>query len=438
MSIKILLSDTQVPDIFISDYMPDLDGGAVKLYLLALQIGGIGERVETACLRSRLGADAEHVASALVQLESRGLIRTEGDGAHFEVTDLKRQELETYYRPVTSRPPSETAVEPDAYEARRQMVQAISQTFFHQMMSPGWYMSIDRWFDEYQFTPEVVYALFQECSRRDKLQTKAYISRVADNWHHEGIRTIADLEAYWIDYERRNDVVDMVRKELNRPRLTRPEEDMVRAWVSELGFDEAMIRHALSRSTRATRPTLKYFDAILRNWYDDGILTEEDLKAADKAHREQRTRIRKLERLLNRHDLTSEDLKIAARWQEELGFDPEVIVYVVKVVSGSSTHPSLSYFDTAMRNYHAKGLHSLEAIEAYEAERKQKRQAGSAATGGARSGRRRHRSNFKEREYDEALADDVYSHAWEALMELSDDEPDADGTDTPTPEEEEE
>ena len=55
--------------------------------------------------------------------------------------------------------------------------------------------------DRFGFEPEVVYALFQECARRNKLNSKAYIAKVAESWASRSIVTYADLNRYFLSYE---------------------------------------------------------------------------------------------------------------------------------------------------------------------------------------------------------------------------------------------
>ena len=56
---KLLLSDTAVPDLFISDYMSSLTGSAVQAYLYLLMVQGNGYGVGEKEIASRLSLSPE-------------------------------------------------------------------------------------------------------------------------------------------------------------------------------------------------------------------------------------------------------------------------------------------------------------------------------------------------------------------------------------------
>lgn len=421
--VRLLFGDTLVPDIFISDHMPELEGLACKVYILALHLGQSESRLGVDTIASRLSEIPSAVQTALVQLETHQLVRLDQDGKGFVLRDIKEVELLKSYRPVTSRQPSEISESSPNFEERQSMVQAIAQTFFHDMMSPGWYSQVDQWFEDYKFAPEVVYSLFQECERRNRLGSRAYAKAVADSWYKNGVRTLGDLDRYWADFERERGIIGLVQKNLQRQQLTLPEEKMVRSWVEDLGYGEEMIQLAFTKATSATKPSLNYFDKILRNWSESEFRTPEDVKQSDSRRARKKEEMKRLESFLKRSNLTEQDIHTVKRWKEELGFTEEVIGHVMKISSVASTHPSISYFDRAMHNYYEKGLLTLDAIEEHEAARRKDREGRrqGRGQGGSRSGSasRKGSANFRERKYDDSYVESMYQNAWDALLDYA-------------------
>lgn len=425
--VRMLFGDTLVPDIFISDHMSELDGLAVKVYILALHLGQCEEHMSVEKIASRISENPTAIQSALVQLEVHQLVRLDRDGRGFILRDIKEVELLKSYRPITSRAPSEISDASPDFEERQMMVQAIAQTFFHDMMSPGWYSQIDQWFEDYKFEPEVVYSLFQECERRNRLGSRAYAKAVADSWHKNGVRTSQDLDRYWARFENERSIIGLVQKNLQRQQLTLPEEKMVRSWVDELGYGEEMIQHAFTKATSATKPSLNYFAKILENWHQAGFHTPEDVKRSDRQRLKDKEEMKRLEAFLKRSNLTKQDIETVRGWKEELGFSEEVIGHVLKISAVASTHPSISYFDRAMQNYHTLGLLTLEAIDEHEAKRRsdrdgRNRSGRGRSTGQRASGVRSHSANFRERTYDDAYMESMYQNAWDALLEYAEDD----------------
>ena len=261
---KLLLSDTSVPDIFIVEYLPVLDGLAVKLYIYLLLAVRRHRSVTEADMVRRMGSDAEQVKLALLQLANHNLILIKEKG--IELCDVKSQEIEKIFKPRTSTTPLEMMAQTNNFSKREKLMADLSKTFFQGLMSPSWYTEIDSWFDRYKFDPEVIYALFQECSRRNKLDSKAYISRVAENWSSLNIVTYQDLNAHFLAYEKINRISKKIGRKL-RKNMTEYDEEIVTRWVEKMGYDFDIIEIALRKTVKLAQPNLAYIDKILQEWF---------------------------------------------------------------------------------------------------------------------------------------------------------------------------
>lgn len=277
---KLLLSDTLVPDIFITEYLPSLSGLAVKLYIYLLLSVRSGRTVTAQDLARRMGSDEESVRTALLELASWQLIDQRDQDAVI-IQDVKSMEIERLYRPRTASQPSEALDRQEKFSQREKLMADINKTFFQGLMSPSWFGEIDNWFDRYRFDPEVIYALFQECSRRNKLDSKAYIARVAENWSQRGIVSYADLNRYFLEHEKVNKVCQKIGQKLRR-RLTSYDEEMVSRWVEKMGFDFEVIDLALRKTVRLANPNLAYIDKILEDWFSHQLNTVDGIQAYEK------------------------------------------------------------------------------------------------------------------------------------------------------------
>ena len=92
----ILLSDTLVPDIFLSDVMPRLPSDAVKVYLYCVFLSKYKKEARPEDMAAKLGMSFDTVKAAFVILEQEQLIiRT----PHIvSVTDVKELELNKLYK----------------------------------------------------------------------------------------------------------------------------------------------------------------------------------------------------------------------------------------------------------------------------------------------------------------------------------------------------
>lgn len=281
---KLLLSDTLVPDIFITEHLPALSGPAVKLYVFMLLVARTNRSINEQDLARRLGTDEESIRATLLELAARDLVQIRNLGV--EIMDIKAAEIQRIYRPKTASTPTEITESQQKFDIREKLLADIAKTFFQGLMSPSWYGEIDTWFDRYKFEPEVIYALFQECARRNKLDSKAYISKVAENWAARGIITFADLNAYFLSYERISKTAKKVGRKLRR-QMTEYDEEIVARWVDQFNYDFDIIDLALRKTTRLSNPNLEVVDRILTEWFSHQLRDVAAVKAyeANKAAR---------------------------------------------------------------------------------------------------------------------------------------------------------
>lgn len=281
---KLLLSDTLVPDIFIMEYLPGLSGLAVKIYLYLLLSAHSVRSITEQDLSRRLGQDSDTIHAALVELAAVELVVLRDRS--LEIVDIKAAEIDRAYRPKTESSPQEMVKAQEKFGVREKLMTDIAKTFFQGLMSPSWYGEIDSWFDRYHFEPEVIYALFQECARRNKLDSKAYIAKVAENWASRGIVTFNDLNTYFMSYDKVSKASKKVGRKLRRT-MTEYDEEMVARWIEQYQYDFDIIDLALRKSTRVTNPNLEFIDRVMREWFEHQLRDAEAIKAyeTDKAAR---------------------------------------------------------------------------------------------------------------------------------------------------------
>ncbi len=272
---SIMFSDTPVPDLFIHDMMPKLSGNAVKCYLFLNSVSTYGSRDATrADIADRMGIAEEAVDESLLELQRMHLIVV-GD-TDISITDLKMLELSKRYRPIASSRPSEIAAREDLSQERERMVNLIKMTFFQGIMTFMWYDQIDRWFEAYGFEPEVVYALFQEAANNNRLDGPGYANRIAEDWAAAGVKTYDQLSVYYARFLEKNKIKAYVGKKLRRT-LTEYDLKDVDRWIDEFGYDREIIDEALSKTRGASKPSIRFVTAVLKDWHESGLTTIEEV-----------------------------------------------------------------------------------------------------------------------------------------------------------------
>jgi DnaD/phage-associated family protein len=283
-NLSILYSDVLVPEVFITEYMPSMDGGKVKIYIYCLFLSRRGKHAYIEDISKKLELEEGYVNNAIADLEALGLLVRKDN--RIVLSDIKEKEIHRLFRPKTASTPEEAVLSSDRNKKRSKVIRDINNKYFQGVMSPSWYTDIDLWFDEYGFEEDVMFALFEHCSLHNAL-TKPYIVKVADNWHSKNIKNSFDLDRYSMEYQKIKDIrLKIVKKMRKRSNLTEYEEAYVEKWVAEYGYDFDIIEMALKRTTFITNPNFEYINKILTDWHQNGLKTKEAIAEYEMARKQ--------------------------------------------------------------------------------------------------------------------------------------------------------
>ncbi|NLW88529.1 MAG: DnaD domain protein [Clostridiaceae bacterium] len=275
---KLLLSDTAVPDLFISDYMSSLTGSAVQAYLYLLMVQGNGYGVGEKEIASRLSLSPEEAKGAIAELTLSGLIDRNERG-QIVISDIKASEVDRYILRNNRDGISENEPISPPDEAREELARSIERTFFHGSMAYKWYREIDTMLFEFGFDPDVIYSLFQSLYENNRLAGVSRVKEKAVEWQGKGIRNVRDLDAYLASEERVAVTLRKLGKRL-RKKMTGFDEDYVRIWVEKMSFPYEMIEFAIQKVCEySTVPSMKRANEHLSTWLAVGIKTLPEAKA---------------------------------------------------------------------------------------------------------------------------------------------------------------
>lgn len=273
---SLLYSDTLLPDIFISEYLPSMNSDYVKIYTYMFFLCKHNKQLNTLELSKKLDIEYNKVKNGLNYLEENGLIKRELNSIKF--LDLKEKEINKLYRPRTTSIPNDASENNERNKRRNTTINAINNKFFQGLMSPTWYTDIDNWFLRFKFDVDVMYALFQHCYDHNGL-SKRYIEKVAESWYSKGIITSIELDSYYREYEKVREIKSKIVKKLKLGRrLTEYEEDFVDKWNGKYEFSFEIIELVLKRTTGKSSPNFNYINAVLTDWHEKGLKTKIEIE----------------------------------------------------------------------------------------------------------------------------------------------------------------
>jgi len=267
---SMLFSNTELPDVFFTEYLSQANGDFVKVYLYLVFLSKYGKDVKITDLSKKLSLPFNTIQESLAYWESQGVITKKSTG--YIVNNLQEKELLMLYTPkLTSSP--EDAEQVAQNKTRATAIESINNLYFQGVMSPSWYNDIDLWFKKYNFDEQVMVALFGYCFEKSALH-RNYVQAVAEAWNKNKIQSYSDLDSYYQKQEKLNIVKKSVSKKLGLNRqLTQFEDAYIEKWYVDYSFSQEIIDIALKKTTSKANPSFDYIDKILSNWHEHGLKT---------------------------------------------------------------------------------------------------------------------------------------------------------------------
>ena len=271
---SMLFSNTQLPDVFFTEYLSQLSSDCVKIYLYLVFLSKYAKDIKLNDLSKKLELPLKNIQDSIKYLEEENLITKKN--TVYIINDLQEIELHKLYNPKVSSSPEQ--LEKNAKnQYRAKAIENINNQFFQGIMSPSWYSDIDLWFSKYNFDEEVMIALFGYCFNRSALH-RNYIQAVAEAWNKNNIKTFNDLDIYYEKQEKFKNILKNISKKLGITRpLSQYEEAYIEKWIIDYNYSMDIIEIALKKTTSKSNPSFDYVDKLLTDWHDRKFTTTDEI-----------------------------------------------------------------------------------------------------------------------------------------------------------------
>ena len=257
-----MFDTTPIENLFLMEYLSTAPEACLRVYLyarmLALHPELGGDMAETARF---LHMDEEAVYKAFDYWERQGLVRRLSD------------KPPTYaLLPLRSESQGAAPVMEQRYYAYRDYNASLQALFGNNLMEPHEFRIANDWLDVLGYEQDAALRLVQygiKTSRSKSPKPRGVFDRMnklAAAWADRGCRTLEDVERVIAEQE---DVYPVAKAVVKRFALRREptmdEVALVRKWVSEWKLTQAQILDACAETTKASKPSFAYLDAVLKN-----------------------------------------------------------------------------------------------------------------------------------------------------------------------------
>lgn len=269
-----IFSNTTLPDIFFTEYLPEANGDYVKIYLYILFLSKYDKDIKINDLCKKLSLPLKVIQDGMKYWEDQGVLTRKNTG--YVISNLQEKELNQLYKPKVAL--SSDQIQKSAESQKRaKTIEYINNRYFSGLMPTSWYPDIELWFKKYNFDDEVMIALFEYCFDKSALH-RNYVQVVADSWFKNQIKTFNDLDQYYEKQEKLNKMANMISKKLGLSRqLTQYEYAYLEKWFIDFGYSFDVIEIALKKTTSKVNPSFDYIDKLITDWHERGFKTVEQV-----------------------------------------------------------------------------------------------------------------------------------------------------------------
>lgn len=312
---------TYVSNKFIDEYLADANAAQIKVYLYLLRMTGHATSVSD--MADKFNYTEKDICRAIKYWEAKQLLTINYDmsgsvvGVQLYASPMSQKpqtalpvqtfvpvsvpmnNTVSYNKPVVAetiqynKPSANMQYEkpnysPDDLKAFKEQEETaelifIAEQYLGKTLSPADIKSLIFITDVLNFSSDLIDYLLTYCVDKGKKSFR-YIETVAINWAEEGITTPEEAKANSGKYDK--NVYNVMRALGKDSMPTDREAEYVRRWVNEFGFSTDIILEACNRCVMSTdKNRFAYTDSILKNWQQAGVVTTNDIKAADAKYR---------------------------------------------------------------------------------------------------------------------------------------------------------
>ena len=266
------LEDTAIPNLFITDFMPDVpDGDFVKVYIYAYMCCRQGIALTHTELAERLGLEPSKVFLAWQYFSERRIVKMGPPApgkewpSDVEFVDVKG----VMYGGDKSR---DKAGAPGGKRAGSlgdpelaALFQKIAVIRGDAALDGGDAQRIAGWIEEYGATPEIIEFAWLLCRDERGEKGAKYVEKVVKEWAGKGFKTVSEVRDYRAKTEARSAVHKKLMEALGLRYnvITAAEERKFNIWIDDYGYTPDRL-FELAEKTAGVGNKMKYLEGIIR------------------------------------------------------------------------------------------------------------------------------------------------------------------------------
>ncbi|MBE6034314.1 MAG: DnaD domain protein [Clostridiales bacterium] len=272
---ELYLLDTNVENVFISEYMAGAPAEYVKVYLFALMYADAGHYMDNETIAKQLSMAAEDVLKAWSYWEALGVIEKHFDDPkdkfNYDVEFINLKEL-LYGKQTkkTTKNKSGSDLPNKLMNIDVKDMYCSIEKIVGRLLGGNEPIAILSWIEEFGAEPDVIVYAYSYCKNTRKKDSANYVGTIVKEWTEKNLRTKEEIEAYLQEIDNRHYLYKRVMKALGFNRnATEQEKHLMDSWFGEMGYKLDRVLEACGKTSGISNPNINYVHKILKNWYQE-------------------------------------------------------------------------------------------------------------------------------------------------------------------------
>ena len=240
---------TDVENVFITEYLPNCSGDAVKVYLYGLFL----------CQHPEKDQSLQEIASTLKMTEEQVVSAFEYFEEYALLSIVSREPFAVQYQQIHAN----TNSKPRKYKAEKytDFTKFVQSLITDRMISTSEYSEYFMIMETYSIKPEAMLMIVKYCvDMKGTDISYRYVSKVAKDFGSRGITTVEKIEKELSSYIAKTAVLEQIFGALSIKRSVDVEDaNLLKKWTQELCFDSENIIFAASKLKKGSMAKLDQF-----------------------------------------------------------------------------------------------------------------------------------------------------------------------------------
>ncbi len=402
------LGTIELENLFIMQYMPGAPGDYVKVYILGLKasLSPSSNMLSNQIMAKTLNLSEKAVKDAWNYWEQQGIIKIYaldyGNEDDISVEFLSIREINKTMdksEKVTDKYSNDRIIHAMEKPKVSEMFEYIKRMTGRLLSPTDMFIFLD-WLDDYNFSPELVLLLIEECYSKDKKNFN-YISKVAKTWYNNGINTLDKAK----NYLEKQDYVIMFDK-ISKLYGSEISEEMMSSlldWINDFKFAPDLAMLVVEDCYSRGKKDLRYLNSVASKWYSENINSVDSAKEYMKKHKEKWQKYGVVLNFIKMGRPTTIEEEMLYKWFYTYNFTEDIVLKACAETI-ATTKPLISNIDKHLNKWYESGLRTLPDVESFIASGKTQNTNKPANTNAPK---KNSFNNFTGRTYDAKKLEDM-------------------------------